>query len=189
MASARGKGWAAFARVPGLFYAVLVLALAACNTPSGGGPGLEPPGGGDSTGFANGAGEMTLPGAGGAGTGGGVPNVPGKDPDMLEQPPSAASDAGTQASDAGVFATDASAPEADAETDGGGSWAPSCDTRKVICQAVAQPCPMGEVRRVEGGCWAECVPIDACACDEPADCANDLIYTCHMFKMRCGPYL
>lgn len=183
MAGSRGRWWRVSARVA--LGAGLALALAACNTPSAGGPGLEPPGGGDSNDFGAGPGEAMSP-TGGAGNAGGVPNVPGADPGTKGEPSST--------SDAGATVEDASTPAADAGTDaesvdGEVSWAPSCDERKVDCQKVADPCPMGEVRRVEAGCWAECIPIDVCGCDEPADCANELIYTCHMFKMRCGPYL
>jgi hypothetical protein len=71
----------------------------------------------------------------------------------------------------------------------GGADAVSCDPRRVLCRSLPPPCSTGEVPRVVGSCYGECVPIDACACSEPAACPDRNQYTCHNFRQRCGPYL
>lgn len=65
-----------------------------------------------------------------------------------------------------------------------------CDRRSVTCRAPEPVCPAGEVAEVEGSCWSfRCVPIDSCRCAGPEQCPMPDMYTCHMFRMRCGPYL
>jgi hypothetical protein len=65
----------------------------------------------------------------------------------------------------------------------------SCDPRTVLCDALPPECPDFQVAQVVGGCWGGCVPVDACVCDEAADCPNNDAYTCHMYRGRCGPYV
>ena len=66
----------------------------------------------------------------------------------------------------------------------------TCDRSAVTCRAAEPVCPEGEVAEVEGTCWSfRCVPIDSCRCSGPDDCPMRDSYTCHMFRMRCGPYL
>jgi hypothetical protein len=162
--------------------------LAGCNTPSGGGPGLEPPGN-DSSGFANGAGQMTMAptdAVGGSGAAMEAPG-PGMDPDTMPGPtpapvmPGGADGGAVVGPDAGG---DASVPATDA-----GHGATSCDPRQVTCKDAAPTCPDSQVPEVVDACFGACVPIDACACDGPDACPDSNHYTCHMFKMRCGPYL
>lgn len=180
MAGSHGSRWQARVRAV-LVAGGLMLALAACNTPSAGGPGLEPPGGGDSNDFANGAGEM-IP-TGNAGTGGGVPSMPTMDPGP-KGPPSAASDAGTSTADASPLVPDVRTDAA--QNDAGQNDA------GVVCiwytTSAPPKCAEGEVPIVDGAS-GRCVPIDACVCDGPEACPDSNHYTCHMFKMRCGPYL
>ena len=44
-----------------------------------------------------------------------------------------------------------------------------CNPDHVACDAIAPPCPEGQVRSVSGGCWGECVDRDRCA---PGDCRS-----------------
>lgn len=64
-----------------------------------------------------------------------------------------------------------------------------CDRRDVVCRAAEPECPEGQTAQVVGGCYGSCVPIDACECTEAAACPSPDRYTCHRFRMRCGPYL
>ena len=114
-----------------------------------------------------------------------------------------ATDASTRADagpgDDGGTGTDAAisidaAPGTDAVTGTDAGRTPpgsiNCDERSVACDAPPPSCPTGEVAEVGGGCWtSRCVPIDTCYCTGPDMCPNRSIYTCHMFRMRCGPYL
>ncbi|MCA9598712.1 MAG: hypothetical protein KC776_35620 [Myxococcales bacterium] len=38
-----------------------------------------------------------------------------------------------------------------------------CDGSKVFCNAIPPTCPAGQLPRVVGGCWGECVPMTQCA--------------------------
>lgn len=65
----------------------------------------------------------------------------------------------------------------------------SCDRRELRCKRAEPECPEGQIPAIVDGCYGACVPIDACVCDEPEDCATTDTYTCHMYKNRCGPYI
>lgn len=65
----------------------------------------------------------------------------------------------------------------------------SCDARAVVCKRAEPVCPEGQVASVEGTCWGPCVAIDACVCDEAADCPHAEKYVCHMHAQKCGPYV
>jgi hypothetical protein len=65
----------------------------------------------------------------------------------------------------------------------------SCDPRELRCRRAAPECPDFQVPEIIDGCYGPCVAIDACLCDEPADCPNHDAYTCHMYRGRCGPYV
>jgi hypothetical protein len=58
-----------------------------------------------------------------------------------------------------------------------------------MCKRVAPECPLLEVPRVEGNCYGECVPIEACACTEAEECPLPEMFTCHRSAMHCGPYV
>lgn len=111
----------------------------------------------------------------GTGSDGGDPGVDGGMPGTDAGPPG---DGGAIDVDAGL-AADAGIPEEGV----------NCDQRDVLCRALPPECPEWQVPRVEGSCWAGCVPIDACACAGPDDCPMRDIYTCHNSAGRCGPYL
>lgn len=65
----------------------------------------------------------------------------------------------------------------------------SCDRRPLSCRRAEPLCDDGEVPRIVGNCYGECVPIDACVCSEAADCPLEEMYTCHRSRQRCGPYV
>jgi hypothetical protein len=65
----------------------------------------------------------------------------------------------------------------------------SCDTRELACLRAAPECPDGQVPQIIDHCFGPCVPIDACLCNEAADCSYPDTYTCHMYRGRCGPYV
>lgn len=65
----------------------------------------------------------------------------------------------------------------------------SCDRRPLSCRRAEPVCGEGEVPRIIGNCFGECVRIDACVCSEAADCPFEEMYTCHRFRQRCGPYV
>jgi hypothetical protein len=65
----------------------------------------------------------------------------------------------------------------------------SCDPRELRCRRAEPQCPDFQVPQIINGCYGPCVPVDACLCDEPADCPNNDAYTCHMYRGRCGPYV
>lgn len=64
-----------------------------------------------------------------------------------------------------------------------------CDPRHIMCKRVAPECPEGQVPRVDGACFGDCVAVDACACTEPEACPLPEKYTCHMSAKHCTPYL
>jgi hypothetical protein len=65
----------------------------------------------------------------------------------------------------------------------------SCDPREVSCLLTVPECPEGEVPSVVDRCFGPCVPIEACACSENAECWDADQYACHRYKGRCGPYV
>jgi hypothetical protein len=158
--------------------------LVACNSPSSGGPGLEPPGGGSSgSGFGNGTGEDTPSPTGNVGMEGAGAGAPAL-PDTMEPP-----GAGPAQRDAGLGTPDGGAGDAGGGASDAGDGVTSCDRRKLACKRADPTCPEGEVPAIVAGCFGACVPIDACACDAPEACPDANHYTCHNYKQRCGPYL
>lgn len=79
----------------------------------------------------------------------------------------------------------------DASVDGGSSY--DCNPYHVVCDALPPPCPGGEVRTVQSGCWGECVLYDTCepiSCDPAgpeSQCPQGL--TCWGTTHRCGPFV
>lgn len=65
----------------------------------------------------------------------------------------------------------------------------SCDRRDLRCKRAEPICPEGQVAQIVNNCFGPCVPIDACACEEAAQCPNEAQYTCHLYRNRCGPYV
>jgi hypothetical protein len=65
----------------------------------------------------------------------------------------------------------------------------SCDPRQILCRRAPPECPQWHVPSVSGTCFGPCVPLEQCACDEPADCPNPETFTCHMSAAHCGPYV
>lgn len=65
----------------------------------------------------------------------------------------------------------------------------SCDRRDIACRRAEPVCPEGQTASVVGTCYGDCVPIEMCACTEAEACPHPDRYTCHLFAMRCGPYL
>jgi hypothetical protein len=78
---------------------------------------------------------------------------------------------------------------AGAGNDGGtGAGLVDCDPTKIMCKRLAPECDAGEVPRVEGGCYGECVKIDQCACRSAEQCPQPNEYTCWA-KQHCGPFV
>lgn len=73
--------------------------------------------------------------------------------------------------------------------DAGADATVSCDTRKLRCRRAEPSCDEGYVPRIIDGCYAECVPIDDCECNEPDACPQNERYTCNNSSQRCTPYL
>jgi len=65
----------------------------------------------------------------------------------------------------------------------------SCDRRDLRCRRAEPMCPEGQVPEIVNGCYGPCVVLEACACDEAADCPNEAVGTCHLNRGRCGPYV
>ena len=70
-----------------------------------------------------------------------------------------------------------------------GAGGVNCDSRDVLCRLPEPRCRAGFVAHVEGTCWGGCVAIDSCACTVAEECPRSDTYTCHLSRMRCGPYL
>lgn len=65
----------------------------------------------------------------------------------------------------------------------------SCDPRLILCRRAPPECPQWHVPSVSGSCFGPCVPVEQCACDEPADCPDPDHFTCHRSAAHCGPYV
>lgn len=65
----------------------------------------------------------------------------------------------------------------------------SCDPRLILCRRATPECPQWQVPSVSGSCFGPCVPVEQCACDEPADCPDPDHFTCHRSAAHCGPYV
>lgn len=65
----------------------------------------------------------------------------------------------------------------------------SCDRRSVLCRIVEPVCPDGQVVSIQGSCFGPCVGIEQCTCSEAAACPAPEMYTCHLSRGVCGPYV
>jgi hypothetical protein len=63
-----------------------------------------------------------------------------------------------------------------------------CVSTGAMCLIAPPECPEGQVPAIEGMCFGDCVPIEACDCDGPEDCPNREMYNCHLSAGHCGPY-
>jgi hypothetical protein len=66
-----------------------------------------------------------------------------------------------------------------------------CNPEHITCLPIIAPpeCPEGQVYSVTNNCHGDCVPIDQCACNAPADCPNNDQYTCNNSTGACTYYL
>lgn len=68
---------------------------------------------------------------------------------------------------------------------------PSCDTRRVACDALPPRCVSGQVPSVAGACWGPCVPAATCTCTTDAECPRvpGVSELCWVADGHCGPAL
>lgn len=91
----------------------------------------------------------------------------------------------------GGASTTGGEPDAQAGTGSDGGSATGlvdCDPKKILCKRVAPVCDAGQVPRVEGSCYGDCVKVDTCACNAADQCPQPEEYTCWA-KQHCGPYV
>jgi hypothetical protein len=79
--------------------------------------------------------------------------------------------------------------QAGAGSEGGSaSGLVDCDPKKIVCKRAAPECDAGEVPRVEGSCYGDCVKVEQCACGSADQCPQPNEYTCWA-KQHCGPFV
>jgi hypothetical protein len=102
---------------------------------------------------------------------------------------SSPSSAGTSGTAAGAASGGQPDGRGGADNEGGtATGLVDCDPKKIVCKRLAPVCEIGEVPRVEGSCYGECVKIDQCACGSAEQCPQPDEYTCWA-KQHCGPFV
>lgn len=91
-----------------------------------------------------------------------------------------------------TFTGSGSCPQKAYQTKGSCDAAFNCDTRDVTCRRLAEPCPQGQVRAIEAGCYGSCIAISSCGCTEQDDCPDPNgidEFACVMSRGSCDYYV